>query len=324
MREAGGDMIERRKIFIGSSSEAEEQGMVEAIAAIIHRAGMEPIVWKEIFPAGEILLETIEQLPDTVDGAVLLVTPNLDCKRKARNKEFSAPVANVVFEYGYLSGRLSRRRVAICMFEGAEMPSDLKGLTIVRAGSYNRSKHLSQLPDAEPSLQRWLTTLVPLPVGIPAMRRVHGYSGIWEVQNTFEIWHGITVTMPDSVSWDGKTLLRISDDGQKGYGSQIGHLKVKFGQYQATWQVANEVTRAAVDKDGSLTMRVEVRARSLLGKPTGKPPSERVYEELPSPGWDLYLDPVPNKPRKLEGYHDYKVGGSIYSYAREYYAYADV
>ncbi len=318
-------MIERRKIFVGSSSEAEEQGLVEAVAEIIRRAGMEPIVWKEIFPAGEILLERIEQLPDTAVGAVLLATPDLACKRIARNEEFSAPAPNVLFEYGYLSGRLSRRRVAICTFEGAEMPSDLQGLTIVRAGGYERSKRLALPPEAETDLQRWLGTLVPIPVGIPAMRRVHGYSGIWEVQNKFTLWHGIPVTPPDSVSWEGKTLLRISDSGQEGYGSQIGLLKVTFHQYRATWQVANEVIRAAVDKDGCLTMHVEVRARSLLDKSeSGTPPSERVHEDLPSASWDLKLEPITNERKMLQGSHVYKVGGSIYSQAQEYYSYADV
>ena len=314
-------MVERRKIFVGSSSEA--QGMAKVVGDVIRRAGMEPVLWNEIFPAGDIRLEKIEQLPGMVDGAVLLATPDLVCNRKAREEEFSAPVANVVFEYGYLSGRLSRKRVAICTFEGAEMPSDLQGLTIVWAGSYDKSKRLALPTEAETSLQRWLTSLVPLPAGIPSMRRVHGYSGTWEVQNRFSVWHGITVEKPDLVSWDGKTLLRIQDDGEKGYGSQIGLLKVTLGQYRATWHVANEVIRAAVDRDGSLTMRVEVRARSLVDE-TGMPPSERVHETLPSAGWDLVLKPVPSEPRKLEGPHVYKVGGSIYSQAQEYYTYADL
>ncbi len=314
-------MVKRRKIFVGSSSEA--QGMAKLVGNVIRRAGMEPVLWKEIFPAGDILLEKIEHLPSMVDGVVLLATPDLVCNRKARKEDFSAPVANVVFEYGYLSGRLSRKRVAICTFKGAEMPSDLQGLTIVRAGSYDKSKRLALSTKAETSLQRWLKSLVPLAAGVPPMRRFHGYSGTWEVQNKFKVWHGIRVKKPDLVSWDGKTLLRIRDDGEEGYGTQIGQLKVKLGQYRATWHVANEVIRAAVDKDGSLTMRVEVRARSLVDE-TGTPPSEHVRETLPALGWNLVLKPVPSERRKLQGTHEYPMGGSIYSQAAEYYTYADV
>jgi hypothetical protein len=314
-------MVERRKVFVGSSSEA--LNIAEVIGEVIRRAGMEPVLWKEIFPAGDILLEKIEQLPDMVDGAILLATPDLACKRKAREEEFSAPVANVVFEYGYLSGRLSRKRVAICAFGGADMPSDLQGLTTVQAGSFDKSKQSSLSSEAEASLKRWLTSLVPLPIGIPPMRRVHGYSGIWEVQNRFSLWHGIKVVEPDEVSWDGKTILRIQDDGENGYGSQIGQLKVRLGQYRATWHVANEVIRASVERDGALTMRVEVRARSL-GMQSGEPPNERVSETLPAVGWDLVLKPVSDEPRKLEGLHVYRDAGIIYSQAKEYYTHADV
>src|SRR5215208_4349413 len=104
-------MKDLRKIFIGSSLEALNQA--ELVAKVIDQAGMHPVLWKTIFPAGNILLEKIEQLPNMVDGAVLLATPDLVCDRQGKNEQFSAPVANVVFEYGYLSARLSRKRVAI-------------------------------------------------------------------------------------------------------------------------------------------------------------------------------------------------------------------
>ena len=314
-------MSERRKIFVGSSSEA--LGVAELIGQVIENAGMEPVLWNTIFPAGDILLEKIEQLPSLVDGVILLATPDLICDREGRKERFSAPVANVVFEYGYLSGRLSRKRVAICTFEGAEMPSDLQGLALVRAGSYNKGEPLALPSEARMSLSRWIDGLAPLAAGIPPMRRVHGYSGTWDVQNRFSLWHGIELRDNDTVFWDGKTLVSLRDDGEEGYGTQIGQLKVTLDQYRATWDVANEVIRATVDKDGSLKMRVKVCARSLADE-SGTPPSDRVHEELPSPEWDLVLKPVPGEPRKLEGPHTYLVAGRAYSEAMEYYTYAGV
>jgi len=73
--------------------------------------------------------------------------------------------------------------------------------------------------------------------GIPG-RRVHGYSGIWDVQNRFSLWHDIQVNPPDKVHWNGQTLVRLREDGKQGYGMQIGQLKVELGQYRATWNVA--------------------------------------------------------------------------------------
>jgi hypothetical protein len=127
-------MVAHQRIFVGSSMEAE--GLAERVAQVISDAGMEPVLWRTIFPAGEIILGGIERLANSVDAAVLVATPDIACVRGSRNEHFSAPVANIVFEYGYLSARLSRGRVAICTFDGAEMPSDLQGLTVVRCGGY--------------------------------------------------------------------------------------------------------------------------------------------------------------------------------------------
>lgn len=313
-------MAGRRRIFVGSSSEGLP--LAQLVGEVIERAGMEPVLWKTVFPAGEILLERIEQLPSWVDGVVLLATPDLVCDRTSRQERFVAPVPNVVFEYGYLSGRLSRKRVAICTFGGAEIPSDLQGLTVVKAGSYTEGGRLALRSEDETELRRWLQALVPLAAGIPPMHRVHGYSGTWDVQNRFSLWHGIELGESDTVSWDGKTLLRVRDDGEAGYGTQIGQLRVTLGQYRATWDVANEVVRAAVDEDGSLRMRVKVCARTLVDE-TGTPPGPPANERLPSPEWNLVLQPVPGEPRKLEGIHTFLVAGRPYSRATEYYTYAD-
>jgi hypothetical protein len=163
-----------------------------------------------------------------------------------------------------------------------------------------------------------------LVTGIQAMRRLHGYSGTWDVQNSFSLWHDIPVNSPDKVHWNGKALLRLRDDGEEGYGIQIGQLKVELGQYRATWNVANEVIRAAVGKDGSLSMHVRVCARSLDEPETGTPPSERVHEALPVPEWDVVLHPEFGAPRKLFGDHTYPVAGRPYSEAKEYYTFVDV
>ena len=110
------------KIFIGSSREAKK--FADAVGEIIdNHEGTKAILWDTLFPAGIILLEQIERLPNDIAGAVLLATPDVECSRK--EQRFSAPVANIVFEYGYLSARLGRRRVCIVRFDEVELPSDL-------------------------------------------------------------------------------------------------------------------------------------------------------------------------------------------------------
>jgi hypothetical protein len=318
-----GSMTDKRKIFVGSSSEA--LGVAELVGKVIEDAGMEPVLWKTVFPAGDILLESIEKLPSLVDGAVLLATPDLDCHRKEKNERYRAPIENIVFEYGYLSARLSRKRVAICTFNGAKMPSDLQGLTLVPAGRYEKGAPSALPAEAKTSLERWLAGLAPLAAGISPISQVHGYSGTWNVQNKFSLWHGLELGPNDTVTFDGKALLWIRSDGEEGYGTQIGQMKVTLGQYQATWDIANEVIRAAVDKNGSLSMRVRVSARSVVeGTEKGTRPSERVREELPSREWDLVLEPVPGEPQVLKGAHTYRVATAVYSRATEVHEYMGV
>src|SRR5262249_61527485 len=108
-------MTKNSKIFVGSSTEAlNEAGFIAQV--IEKQPGMEAVVGnRDAFPVGRTLLEAIERLPFDYHGAVLLATPDVSCRRDGES--FTAPVSNVVFEYGYLAARLTRERVAICRFK---------------------------------------------------------------------------------------------------------------------------------------------------------------------------------------------------------------
>jgi predicted nucleotide-binding protein with TIR-like domain len=298
-------MADTRKIFVGSSSEAVK--VAELLAKVIKQAGMEPVVWNTIFPAGDILLENIEQLPSSVDGAVLVATPDVVCER--RGEPFSAPVANVIFEYGYLAARLTRLRVSICRFEGAEMPSDLEGMTVVSAGNYEKDENGDPLPlteDATRKLRSWLERLAPLADGIPPISRVHGYSGKWRVQNRFSRWRDIELGENDTVYFDGTAFLLISVDGEKGSGTHTGNLYVSVDDYRAEYKIANQILEAAVNEEGTLKMRVKVLSR-VLTKEEGEPRDHRLRGPLPGSGeFDLELKRVPGESKRLHGTSEFR------------------
>lgn len=307
-------MADLRKIFIGSSSEALNQANL--VAEMIDQAGMHPVLSKTIFPAGNILLEKIEQLPSMVDGAVLLATPDLICDRRAKKEKFFAPVANVVFEYGYLSARLSRERVAICQFEGAEIPSDLQGMTVIPAGSYEKNNTLDFPEEAKTSLQRWLAAMPSLADGTPPISQVHGYSGTWQVQTRFSLWRGIKMRKNDDVYFDGKTFLVLSVDGESGSGIQIGNLHIIVGNYRAKYDIVNEVQKAAVDKEGTLTMYIEVIRRQQIEE-HGDPPDDRFHEDLANKEFKVVLKRVPGEARRLQGIHEYFRANRVYQRSEE-------
>jgi hypothetical protein len=315
-----GSVADTSKIFVGSSSEAVK--VAELVGKVIKQAGMEPVVWNTIFPAGDILLEKIEQLPSLVDGAVLLATPDVVCRRSG--ERFSAPVANVIFEYGYLAARLTRKRVAICRFEGAEMPSDLEGMTVVPAGKYEKDENgdLSPLTeDATRRLRGWLARLAPLADGIPPISRVHGYSGRWEIQNRFSRWRDIELGENDTVYFEGTAFLLIPVDGEKGYGTQTGKVYISVPHYRAEYEIANQVLEAAVNEEGTLKMRVKV-LRRVLTEEEGEPLDERFRGGLlGSRTFDVVLKRAPGKSKRLQGTHEYRRGLHIHSKSEEDYQY---
>jgi hypothetical protein len=312
-------MDESISIFIGSSSEALNEA--DLVEKVIRDAGMNPVVWnRDVFVLGKTLLEAIEGLPFNYHAAVLLVTPDVSCSRKGRS--FFAPVANVVFEYGYLAARLTRERVAICKFGEADLPSDLGGMKLVEVKHYMKDTQSVLPEEARVELSSWLKQMPRLAAGISPISQVHGYSGTWSVQNKFSKWHGITLGPNDKVTFDGKALLTLRNDGEQGSGTQIGQLKIKIGRYEAKWDIANEIIDAKVDKKGSLTMLVKNCIRTLVkGTEKGVRPSDTVREALPSPEWELKLEPLTGEPLMLTGKHSYPVALEVYSEADEVYRY---
>jgi len=315
-------MANATRIFIGSSSEALE--VAKLIARVIQEAGeagMEPVIWnRDAFVLGMTLLETIESLPLDYHGAVLLATPDKYSSRG--NKAVWDPAPNVIFEYGYLAARLTRKRVAICKFGEAEIPSDLQGLKLVEVNKDYNYKEPSALPEtATNELRSWLNQLPRLAERIPPLSQVHGYSGTWNVESRFSLWRGVKVKRPDKVYFDGKTFLVLQDDGEKGSGVQIGKLYILIGEYRATYEIVNEILAASVDAKGTLRMRVKVVRREGPKDEQGKP-DPKWLERLANKEFDLELKPVPGKSKTLQGSHAYRSATVTYQSAREHWGYS--
>ena len=206
---------------------------------IDHHEGTEAVLWSTLFPAGKILLEQIELLPNEIAGAILLATPDLKFSRN--RKSFFAPVANIVFEYGYLSARLGRRRVSILQIDEVDLPSDLQGVRFIKDNQhrYQKDEAFHLLESTKRDLWQWLDQLPRLTPGLPPITQVHGYSGTWNVRNRFTRWRHQDVRSGDRVYFNGKTFLMFQSDGTRGTGVQIGKLHISIGQYSVTRRGSN-------------------------------------------------------------------------------------
>src|SRR6185503_5810032 len=105
----------------------------QVATALAEIKDVKPLLWTECFKLGNITFLAIEDIARRVAGAVFLATPDDDSV--IRERQIKTPRGNVLFEYGYLSAMLTRRRVALCHYTGAELPSDFAGVTYVPMGT---------------------------------------------------------------------------------------------------------------------------------------------------------------------------------------------
>jgi hypothetical protein len=287
---------------------------------------MTSVVWDTgAFPAGSTLLERIESFAEDFEGAVLLFTPDVVSVRSGQTAR--EPVANVMFEYGYLSARLTRQRVAICLFEDAALPSDLQGVKVMNAGAigYRMPGERGDeygTPELPASFIRelgfWLESLPHLAERVPQVVQLHGYSGTWRIETRFDIWRGMPVSSPNEVFWYGFTCLFIPPGGRAGKGIMYGSAHVNWAGYRCRFDVVNEVREATADRDGALDLRVLVLRRQLVHE-EGALPDERLRGDLAANEFDVHLEPAAGHARELRGVHHYTRGTEVYQAAVERY-----
>lgn len=122
------------KIFIGSSTEAHEKGLLLEIAKIVEDCKITPIRWNQspsIFEAGKFTLENLEEmiLRENIEGSIFIYSS--DDTVWYRGKQAGKPRDNVIFEHGLFSGKLGRTKSIIIKCGNVKLPTDLLGITYI-------------------------------------------------------------------------------------------------------------------------------------------------------------------------------------------------
>lgn len=300
-----------KEIFIGSSKEGLQQA-TQVSAALSELPDVKPVLWTDCFKVGDITFLTIEDIARRVAGAVFIASPDDDAV--IREQRMKTPRANVLFEYGYLTAMLTRNRVALCRYSGAELPTDFAGVTYVSMGPFEPSRPLD--PQARQRLQSWATDLPAIQTGFAPTSQMHGYSGAWQTETVYDVYRHIHVKDPDYVILKGTIILLIPADGNGGAGSFYGHLQIQIGGCYAEFDISDRVLGATVLSDGSLKVRNVAQSRQrtrLEGDPPqrdGFEPDLRGAQEI-----ELFLQGPADEPGILRGHFSSEVGGNIYSRA---------
>ena len=129
LTDAGSPSRDRRQIFV---IHGHDEGSKEAVARLLERLGLDPIILHEQPSQGQTVIEKFERHA-SVGFAIALMTPD-DVGKKAAGGAKLKPRArqNVVLELGYFIGSLGRTNVCALVKGNVEIPSDLFGMVYTK------------------------------------------------------------------------------------------------------------------------------------------------------------------------------------------------
>lgn len=121
--------MDKSKVFIVHGHDGEAK---QAVARFVEKIGLEAIILHEQANSGKTIIEKIEA-NSNVGFGIVLYTP-CDLGTSKGDKDHLKPRArqNVVFEHGYLMGKIGRENVCALVKGDIETPNDISGVVYIK------------------------------------------------------------------------------------------------------------------------------------------------------------------------------------------------
>lgn len=120
---------ELKKVFI---VHGHDESAKNKAARFVEKMGFEAIILHEKASSGRTVIEKIEHYSD-VGFAIVLYTPDDVGNVKSKADDLNVRARqNVVFEHGYLIGKLGRKNVLALVDGKLELPNDISGVVYVK------------------------------------------------------------------------------------------------------------------------------------------------------------------------------------------------
>lgn len=117
-----------KKVFI---VHGQDEAAKLDVARFIEKLGLEAIILHEQASKGKTIIEKIETYSN-VGFAIVLYTPcDVGAKKGEEKNLQSRARQNVVFEHGYLIGKLGREKVCALVKDNLEKPNDISGVVYI-------------------------------------------------------------------------------------------------------------------------------------------------------------------------------------------------
>lgn len=101
-------------------------------ARFIQQLGLRPIILHEQSSSGRTIIEKIEEYSNVGFGIVLYTPCDVGAKKGEEGNIKPRARQNVVFEHGYLIGKIGRKNVCALFRNDVEIPNDISGVVYVK------------------------------------------------------------------------------------------------------------------------------------------------------------------------------------------------
>ena len=124
--------IDKNKVFIvhGHDSEAKTE-----VARFVEKLGLEAIILHEQASSGNTIIEKIEEYSNVGFGIVIYTPCDVGNSIDKKDNLNSRARQNVVFEHGYLIGKIGRKNVCALVKCDIEKPNDISGVVYINMDS---------------------------------------------------------------------------------------------------------------------------------------------------------------------------------------------
>lgn len=120
--------MDKSKVFF---VHGHDNAAKEAVARFVEKIGLEAIILHEQANSGKTIIEKIEANSNVGFGIVLYTPCDLGASQEKKDELKARARQNVVFEHGYLIGKIGRKNVCALVKGDIEKPNDISGVVYI-------------------------------------------------------------------------------------------------------------------------------------------------------------------------------------------------
>ena len=121
--------MDKSKVFI---VHGHDNAAKESVARFVEKIGLKAIILHEQASSGNTIIEKIEENTNVGFGIVLYTPCDVGAPKGEKDQLKARARQNVIFEHGYLIGKIGRKNVCALVKGDIETPNDISGVVYIK------------------------------------------------------------------------------------------------------------------------------------------------------------------------------------------------